>query len=174
MTSAKRPFQKLYDASNEHRYTHGEDCLVFPSPQAPLWGTIASALRVGRILEVGCGLGYQAVCIATASDRCRIETIENTATHAELAQAEFARHGLTDRITILRGEAESILPGLIGPYDLVVEDAGINYEEWLPVLGRLTAPGGLLIVGNLAGNLSGSGNLLPTHAMTLVRSRPTY
>ena len=173
VTASDRPFQGLYDASDKHRLAHGEACFVFPSPQAPLWGAIACALSVERVLEVGCGLGYQAVCIATAAERCHIETIENDDAHIALAQDEFARLGLADRITILRGDAESVLPGLDGPYDLVVEDAGIGHEKWLPVLARPTRPGGLLITGNLSSHLSGPESVLPTHAMTIVRPRPS-
>ncbi|MBI4305754.1 MAG: class I SAM-dependent methyltransferase, partial [Chloroflexi bacterium] len=146
-----RQLSELHDASIAHRKSHGKGCLVFPSPQAPVWGVIASILGAERVLEVGCGIGYQAASIASAAPDRRVETIENDPSHAGLAEAAFARLALSDRIIILRGDAESLLSELDGHYDLVVEDAGINYERWLPVLARLTRPGGVLIISNLSG-----------------------
>ena len=70
---------------------------------------------------------------------------------------------------MLRGRAEEILPGLDGPYDVVIEGAGIDYDEWLPQLTRLTAPGGMLVTTNLSGYRPAWKDSLPTQALTLVR-----
>ena len=164
----------LLKRSLQHQAGHGNDCTVFPSPQAPLWATIASAMSVTRILEIGCGIGYQTACLASATAECLIETIENDPVHADLAQGEFERLALSDRITILRYDAESLLPNLDAPYDLVIEDAGIDYDKWLPELTRLTRPGGVLITSNLAGKLPNWDPRLPTEAMMIVRPQFSY
>ena len=165
----------LYERSFLHQADHGKHCTVFPSPQAPLWSMIASALSVTRVLEIGCGIGYQAACLASATPECVVETIENDPVHADLAQEEFVRLGLSNRITILRGDAESLLPDLDVPYDLVVEDASfIDYDRWLPELTRLTRPGGVLITGHLAGRLPDWDPRLPTEALMIVRPQFSY
>ncbi|MBI4306892.1 MAG: class I SAM-dependent methyltransferase [Chloroflexi bacterium] len=164
--------RELFDASDAHRRAHGEGCTVFPSPQAPLWGIIAAALPAARVLEVGCGIGYQAACIATTAPSCRVETIEGDPMHADLAEQEFVRRGLEARVTVLRGDAETLLPKLDGPYDLVVEDAGIDYARWLRVLTRLVRPDGVLITRNLSKEGASVTLDLPTNATTIIRARP--
>lgn len=168
----KQPFQHLFDLSNDHRAAHGETCHVYPSPQAGQWAALAAVFSVERVLEIGCGLGYQAVCIAEAAAGCRVETIENDSEHADLAAAQISLLGFADRIKIIRGDAESIMPNLKGPYDLVIEDAGVDYSRWLPVLTRLTRPGGLLITRNLSDHIPDWERQLPMQAITIVRSRP--
>ncbi len=161
--------EDLYQRSHEHRQAHGAGCNVYPSPQAPLWAVIALALRAERVLEIGCGLGYTAVCLADSLPNVVVHTIEQDPTHADLAEQEFRRLGLDQRITVLRGRAEEILAGLEEPYDVVLEDAGIDYDEWLPHLTRLTAPGGMLVTTNLSSYLPAWKDSLPREAMTLVR-----
>lgn len=174
MNPANQMHHDLYERSFRHQAEHGEECTVFPSPQAPLWATIASAMSVTRVLEIGCGIGYQAACLASATPECVVETIENDPVHADLAQEEFERLGLSGRITILRGDAESLLPSLAVPYGLVMVDAGIDYDEWLPELTRLTRPGGVLITSNLAAKLPDWDPRLPTEAMMIVRAQFSY
>ena len=127
-----------------------------------------------RVLEIGCGIGYQTACLASATPDVLVETIENDPLHADLAQAEFEQLGLSIRITVLRGDAESFLPALDGPYGLVMEDGGIDYDRWLPDLTRLTERGGLLITSQLAGRLPGWDPRLPTEALTIVRASFSY
>ena len=140
MGHAELPFQHLFDLSNDHRAAYGESCHVYPSPKAPKWAALASAFAIESVLEIGCGLGYQAVCIIDAAAGCRVETIENNSEHADLAAAQFSSLGFADVIMILEGDAESILPGLDGPFDMIIEDAGVDYSRWLPELTRLTSP----------------------------------
>ncbi len=174
MNPANHMHHDLFERSFQHQADHGNDCAVFPSPRAPLWAMIASAMSVTRVLEIGCGIGYQAACLASTNPECVIETIENVPAHAGLAQAEFEQLGLSDTITILRADAESLLPDLDDPYDLVIVDAGIDYDRWLPDLTRLTRPGGVLMTGNLAGKLPGWDPRLPTEAMMIVRPQFSY
>ena len=145
MNPEEHEFQDLFDRSLLHQTEHGDGCTVFPTPQAPLWAMIVAALSITRVLEIGCGIGYQTACLASATPDVLVETIENDPLHADLAQAEFEQLGLSSRITVLRGDAESFLPALDGPYGLVMEDGGIDYDRWLPDLTRLTERGGLLI-----------------------------
>ncbi|MCZ6539442.1 MAG: class I SAM-dependent methyltransferase [Chloroflexi bacterium] len=174
MKPGENAYQDLFDRSLLHQTEHGDGCTVFPSPQAALWSMMAASLSVTRVLEIGCGIGYQTAHLASAAPDVIVETIENDPLHADLAEAEFERLGLANRITILRGDAESFLPDLDGPYVLVIEDAGIDYDLWLPDLARLTARGGVLITSQLAGKLPGWDPRLPTEALTVVRASFSY
>lgn len=145
--------EDLYEKSNLHREQHGDGCTVHPSPlaQAPLWFLLAGIVKARRFLEVGCGLGYTAALMAEAGGPdARVDTIESVAEHADLAEAEFSRRGLANRIRVSRGQAREILQGLTDPYDVVFLDASWReYPQFLPHVARLTQPGGVLCTANL-------------------------
>ena len=148
--------QDLYERSNAHREEHGEEnCIVYPHrpTKAPMWPLIAAMVDARRFLEVGCGLGYTAALMAEAGGaNSHVDTVENVALHADLAEQELSRIGLAGRVRILRGEAKDILPSLTEPYDVVFVDAYTDeYPDWLPHLMRLTRQGGVLITANISG-----------------------
>lgn len=144
----------LYDKSNVHREQHGEQCTVYPSSpaQAPLWPLLTMMVQARRFLEIGCGLGYTAALMAEAGGPgCRVDTVEAVKEHADLAEQEFSRRGLADRIHVLRGEARNILSDLSEPYDVIFMDADWReYPQFLPHLVRLTRPAGVLVTANLS------------------------
>jgi predicted O-methyltransferase YrrM len=143
------PFEPLLRASHEHREQHGPGCSVYPTSSGPLLAVLAATIRAERILEVGCGLGYSALCLAYGSGAL-VETIERDAEHTRLAELEIARAGYGDRVRVICGQAADILPGLSGPYDLIFADADpeempITFDHFL----RLLRPRGLLVSANL-------------------------
>jgi predicted O-methyltransferase YrrM len=143
------PFERVRRASHEHREKHGPGCTVYPTSSGPLLAVLAATIRAERILEVGCGLGYSALCLAHGSGAL-VETIERDAEHERLAELEIARAGDGDRIRVISGQAADILPGLSGPYDLIFSDAD---PEEMPIaldhFLRLLRPRGLLVSANL-------------------------
>src|SRR6266545_3096558 len=72
---ARDPFERVRRASDEHREKHGAGCSVYPTSSGPLLAVLAATIAAERILEVGCGLGYSALCLADGSGG-RVETIE--------------------------------------------------------------------------------------------------
>jgi predicted O-methyltransferase YrrM len=143
------PFERVRRASHEHREKHGPGCSVYPTSSGPLLAVLAATIRADRILEVGCGLGYSALCLAHGSGAL-VETIERDTEHARLAELETARAGYGDRIRVICGQAADILAGLSGPYDLIFSDAD---PEEMPIaldhFLRLLRPRGLLVSANL-------------------------
>ncbi len=146
---ARDPFERVRRASDEHREKHGAGCSVYPTSSGPLLAVLAATIAAERILEVGCGLGYSALCLADGSGG-RVETIERDAEHARLAELEIARAGFDGRIRVIFGQAADILPPLRGPYDLIFSDAD---PEQMPIaldhFLRLLRPRGLLVSANL-------------------------
>lgn len=138
----------LYELTHLHRREHngGEDdgsCTAWPSPpyRAPAWQIIAERIGARRFLEVGTALGYTAALMADAGGpNCHVDTLEIDLGHADLAEAELGKRGLSDRVRILRGDEKDILQALDEPYDVVFSDGGksdISQE-----LRRLTRRGG--------------------------------
>jgi predicted O-methyltransferase YrrM len=111
-------FEHVRLASHEHRESHGAGCSVYPTSSGPLLSVLAAAVAAGRILEVGSGLGYSALCLAHGSSGV-VETIERDADHARLAEEAIVREGYGDRIRVLRGRGADVLPLLDEPYDLI-------------------------------------------------------
>ena len=143
------PFEHVRLASHEHRESHGAGCSVYPTSSGPLLSVLAAAVAAERILEIGCGLGYSALCLALRS-RGKVETIERDGDHARLAEQTILREGYGGRIRVLRGRGADVLPGLDEPYDLIFSDGDPEeLPQDLDHFLRLLRPGGLLLSANL-------------------------
>jgi SAM-dependent methyltransferase len=70
-----------------------------------------------RIADVGCGLGWSSIGMATAYPSVRIDGLDLDPTSVEIANRNVAEAGLADRVRVVRGDAAS--PPLDGRYDLV-------------------------------------------------------
>ncbi len=118
---------------------------------AALLKTMVAARQPRAILEVGTAVGYSALLMAGVMGAdCSITTIEKYEPRIPVARKNFERAGLTDRITLLEGDAEEILKELSGPYDLIFMDAAKGqYLHWLPQLLRLLPEGGILFSDNV-------------------------
>ncbi len=150
-TVARDLFAHVYRASEDHRGRHGPACTVYPTGSGPTLGTLVAATNASHILEVGCGLGYSTLWLAFGSaPGGHVETVEQDASHVELARCHFDREGYSHRITVHEGTGEAVLPELSGPYEFIFCDGDI--DEYLVDLDhflRLLSPGGLLVTSNL-------------------------
>ncbi|MCD7818625.1 MAG: class I SAM-dependent methyltransferase, partial [Lachnospiraceae bacterium] len=90
--------------------------------------------RPRRILEVGTAVGFSALLMAVNTDSdCHITTIENYDRRFMEARENIAEAGLEDRIELITGNAQDILPVLAGPYDFIFMDAAKGqYIHFLP------------------------------------------
>ena len=118
---------------------------------ASLLKAMVALRRPERILEVGTAVGYSALLIAQVMpERAQITTIESYEKRIAAAREHFRLAGLTERITLLCGDAGEILGTLDGPYDFIFMDAAKGqYLNWLPDLLRILVPGGLLMSDNV-------------------------
>ena len=107
--------------------------------------------KPGRILEIGCAVGFYALLMSEyAAEGSRITTIENYEKRIRKAEENFARAGKEEKITLLKGDAADLLKELKGPYDLIFMDAAKGqYLSFLPEVMRLLAPEGLLVSDNV-------------------------
>ncbi len=111
--------------------------------------------RARTILEIGALGGYSAIWMARALPADgRLITLEHNPKHAEVARANIARAGLSDRVEVREGSALDLLPQLVneqaGPFDMVFVDADkMPYTEYLDWSIRLAHPGTLIIADNV-------------------------
>ncbi len=107
--------------------------------------------RPKRILEIGSAVGFSAIFMSRfMDDDAHITTIENYPPRIEEAKKNFARAGVEDRITLMEGDAQEILPGLDGLYDFIFMDAAKGqYGCFFTESVRLLKPNGILLCDNV-------------------------
>lgn len=121
--------------------------------QGKLLHLMARMCGARSILEIGTLGGYSTIWLARAlPDGGRLVTLEADPRHAEVAEANIARAGLSDRVDVRVGPALDTLPQIegLGPFDLVFIDADKPsnpfYVEWAL---KITHPGSVIIVDNV-------------------------
>lgn len=142
------PFSDLQTATRLHRARHG--CGAYTYDHGSLPGVLAAAVGALKVVEVGTALGYTACWLSSATPTTHVDTIENDPEHVVLARDEIARYGLTGRINVHQGDAESVLPAFDGSdYDVAFFDGFAPTMELIELLRGCLRDGGLLIAGNL-------------------------
>jgi len=85
--------------------------------------TLCSIKKPRRILEIGTAIGYSAICYGLAAPEAEITTIEVRERSVYKARANIEEAGLNDRINVIHGKAEEILPDIEGHFDIIFIDA---------------------------------------------------
>lgn len=104
-----------------------------------------------RVLEVGTAVGFSAIYMNQyVPEGGHITTIEKWEPRIEKARENFLRAGVTERITLLEGDAADILKSLAGSFDFIFMDAAKGqYIHFLPDVIRLLEKDGILISDNV-------------------------
>ncbi|NWG53531.1 MAG: O-methyltransferase [Hydrogenophilaceae bacterium] len=132
----------------------GLPAIAVSPAQGKLLALIARSIGAKRVLEIGALGGYSTIWLARAlPSGGRVVTLEINPRHAEIARANLARAGLTDKVEVLVGPALDLLPALPGPFDLAFIDADkeSNADYFAHAL-RLSRPGSVIIVDNVVRN----------------------
>jgi predicted O-methyltransferase YrrM len=112
---------------------------------------MATAVHASRILEIGTAIGYSGIWLARALPReGMLVTIEVDEGRAGEARDNFGRAAVSDRVSVVVGDAQLKIAKVAGPFDLVFQDG--DKKLYSPLLDRLVAllrPGGLLITDNV-------------------------
>jgi len=101
------------------------------------------------VLEIGTFVGHSAMQFARmVGPTGHVTTIETSAVFADMAEANFRRNGLDDRITLLRGSASKVLDTLTGQqFDFVFVDGGKeDYLEYTIKSLDLLSEHGIIVV----------------------------
>ena len=123
-----------------------------PRADGELLHFLVKATRARSVLEVGTSHGYSAVWTGLALEETggRLTTIEIDSARHDLARRHLSEAGLSERVTLIHGDAHAKVNTLTGPFDFVFLDADkegqVDYFHKL--YPRKLTPGGLLAVHN--------------------------
>ncbi len=130
------------------------DIQVSPT-QGRLLELLVRLREARRVLEIGTLGGYSAMWMARGlPPGGTLLSLELSPHHAEVARANLARAGFSDRVEVRVGPASESLAALeaegAGPFDLVFIDADkTGYPDYFSASMRLSAPGTLLVIDNV-------------------------
>jgi predicted O-methyltransferase YrrM len=104
-----------------------------------------------KILEVGTAIGFSALFMEEVNPvNCQITTIENYDKRIPIARRNFELANKNDRITLMEGDAQRILPTLEGSFDFIFMDAAKGqYLHFLPLVLQLLKPGAIIVSDNV-------------------------
>ncbi|HGL5643465.1 TPA: O-methyltransferase [Enterococcus faecium] len=130
---------------------HVAEVPVIPHETVVFLKFLLGQLQPERILEIGAAIGFSSSVMATTiGENAHVTTIDRFDVMIEKAKKNYERLGLTDKVTLLEGQAADILPDLSGPYDFIFMDsAKSKYIEFLPECLRLLRKGGVLMVDDI-------------------------
>jgi predicted O-methyltransferase YrrM len=123
--------------------------------QGKLLHVLARVQGARRILEIGTLGGYSTIWLARALPADgRLISLEIDRRHAEVAQTNLDRAGLSSAVEIRLGLALDTLPKLVsegrGPFDLIFIDADKpGYADYLKWSLKLARKGTLIIADNV-------------------------
>ena len=104
-----------------------------------------------QVLEIGTANGYSALWLARSLPADgQLISIEIDPGRAAIARGHIERVGLTDRVSVMVGDAARMVHKVEGPFDLIFNDG--DKRHYGPLLDRLVAllrPGGVLITDNV-------------------------
>ena len=141
------PFAAVREATLKHRAQHG--CGTYPYDNGALLGVLAAAANARRVLELGTGLGYTALCFAHGAPQAVIDTVEGDPEHVRLARENVEAHGMVGHVIVHEGDFASVLRSLDAGYDVAFFDGFAPPRPLLRDLRRLLRARGLLISANL-------------------------
>lgn len=102
-----------------------------------------------RVLEIGTAIGYNALSMAINTG-CEVVTIERDEKMYEMAINNIEKHGLQDRITVLKGDALELDASRLGSFDLIFIDAAkAQYIKFFEKYEPLLNGGGMIVSDNL-------------------------
>lgn len=133
---------------------------------------ILAANKPRSVLEVGTAIGFSAILMAeNLPSDSKITTIEKYEKRIPVARENFEKFGVSDRITLLEGDATEILSKLSGQYEFIFMDAAKGqYINFFPDVCRLLKPGGIL----LTDNVMQEGDILESKFAVERRNRTIY
>ncbi|MGO4994866.1 O-methyltransferase [Jeotgalibaca porci] len=132
-------------------YANERGIPIIPHETAVFLNMIVGMLKPQRVLEIGTAIGFSGSMMAQhLGEEGHLTTIDRFDIMIERAKNNFEKMGLSDKVTLLEGDAANILPTLDETFDLIFMDsAKAKYYEFLPHCMRVLEEGGMLIIDDV-------------------------
>ncbi len=163
--------------TNLELYAQENHVPIIERETAQLLKVLLKTNRPKNILEVGCAIGYSALIMAESTERdTKITTIERNEAMVELAKENIDGSEYKDKIRIIQGDAEEILPHLSETYDFIFLDAAKGqYMEFFNYCASLLKKGGMIVSDNvLYKGMVATDELVVKRKKTIVRRLRSY
>jgi predicted O-methyltransferase YrrM len=141
----------LLRALEEQPEEWGQVRISVPPETGKFLHVLVHITKPKRILEIGMFHGYSTTWMGLAARAvgAKITTLELEAEKVAVAEANFAKAGLSDIITVIQGDGRQSLATLAGPYDLVFLDAAKeDYAAYFDLIYPRLSPGGVIVADN--------------------------
>lgn len=105
-----------------------------------------------RILEIGAAIGYSSIRMVQTLSECEVVTIERNPPRIEKAREFFERAEVTNRITLIEGNALETFQEIqsSGKFDVIFIDAAKGqYKRFFKLYEPLLNPNGVIISDNV-------------------------
>lgn len=124
---------------------------IIPKDVVQFLGVVLSIIKPKKILEIGMAVGFSASYMTGfLQEGGHLTTIDRFDVMIKQARENFKRLGVEDKVTILEGNANDILPTLDEQYDFIFMDAAKGqYIQILPDVLRLLKKGGVIIADDI-------------------------
>ena len=124
---------------------------IIPKDVVQFLGVVLSIIKPKKILEIGMAVGFSASYMTDfLQEGGHLTTIDRFDVMIKQAKENFKRLGVEDKVTILEGNANDILPTLDEQYDFIFMDAAKGqYIQILPDVLRLLKKGGVIIADDI-------------------------
>lgn len=159
------------------RYAHDNHVPIIEPEVAQLIKVLLKNNKPKNILEVGTAIGYSALIMAEAADKeTKITTIERREDMVDIAMKNIANSPFKERIKIITGDAQDILPKLNETYDFIFLDgAKGQYLEFFKYCSEYLEPGGLIMSDNvLFKGMVATDDLVIRRKKTIVKRLRTF
>jgi len=145
---AKEELEKLFAKFEKE----GKAYLCVPKKDGQFLNLLVKAVRAQNVLELGTSIGSSTIWISLGLEETggKITTLEILPERVEMAKANVAQAGLSQRVTFKLGDAHEIVPKLDGPFDFVLLDADKDgqVDYFKKLFPKKISPGGLLLSHN--------------------------
>lgn len=102
-----------------------------------------------KILEIGTAIGYSG-SLMLLNSQATLVTLELNKESAKIAQENFEKLGLSNRVKVIVGDAKESIQKLDEKFDFIFLDGPKGqYINYLPTLLQLLNVGGLLVADNV-------------------------
>lgn len=112
---------------------------------------VSQMIQPSSILEIGTYTGYSALCLAEGlNESGKLITIDPNEETNLFARRFIESSAYKDKIELINGDAQKVIPQLNLTFDLVFIDADKkNYERYYDLVIDKLNPGGLIIADNV-------------------------